>query len=110
LRTGNDGAVAIDTGLTVTDAGSPNLASATVAITANFQTAEDVLAFTNQNGIGSFNSTTGVLTLTRLATVAQCGGAAVGDVREHDEQPDDSGADDRGRGQRRDAELRRRGR
>src|SRR5260221_190953 len=60
-----------DAGLTVTDADSPTLASATVSITANFATGEDVLAFTNQNGIaGSFNATTGVLALTGSATVA----------------------------------------
>src|SRR5258707_8953060 len=42
-----------------------------MAITANFVTGEDVLAFTAQNGItGSFNATSGVLTLTGSATVA----------------------------------------
>ncbi|HEX9366462.1 MAG TPA: hypothetical protein VF921_07535 [Vicinamibacterales bacterium] len=61
----------VDAGLTVTDADSPTLASATVSITANFVTGEDVLGFTNQNGItGSFNATTGVLILTGSATVA----------------------------------------
>ncbi len=69
-------AVAIDGSLTVTDADSVNLASATVSITGNFQSAEDVLAFTNvpatMGGIsGSYNSATGVLTLTGPATVAQ---------------------------------------
>src|SRR4029434_2993503 len=65
------GAPAVDTGLTVTDADSANLASATVSITANFVSGEDVLGFTTQNGIsGSFNATTGVLTLTGSATVA----------------------------------------
>ena len=38
-------------------------------ITGNFVTGEDVLGFTTQNGItGSFNATTGVLTLTGSAT------------------------------------------
>src|SRR5260221_5621553 len=65
------GATEVDAGLTVTDADSTNLASATMAITANFVTGEDVLGFTNQNGIaGSFNATTGVLALTGSATVA----------------------------------------
>ena len=62
---------AIDTGLTVTDADSANLASATVSITGNYVTGEDVLGFATQNGItGSFNAATGVLTLTGSATVA----------------------------------------
>ena len=69
--TEGNSATVVDAGLTVTDADSPNLVSATVAITANFVTGEDVLGFTNQNGItGSFNATTGVLTLTGSATVA----------------------------------------
>src|SRR4029077_10026011 len=63
--TEGNSATVVDTGLTVTDADSINLASATVAITANFVAGEDVLGFTTQNGIaGSFNATTGVLTLT----------------------------------------------
>ena len=57
-------------GLTVTDADSTTLAAATVAITANYVTGEDVLAFTNNASItGSFNATTGVLTLTGTDTV-----------------------------------------
>ena len=62
--------VTIDSGLTVTDAGSPTLASATVAITGNFHSGEDVLAFTNSNATtygniaASYNAATGVLTLT----------------------------------------------
>src|SRR5439155_799933 len=63
--------VAVDVGVTVTDAGSTTLASATVSITGDFQSAEDVLAFTNQNGItGSYNAGTGVLTLSGTATLA----------------------------------------
>ncbi|MEH2174168.1 beta strand repeat-containing protein [Nostoc sp.] len=61
----------IDSGITVSDLDSSNLASATVSITSGFASAEDILAFTNQNGItGSYNSTTGVLTLTGSSTVA----------------------------------------
>ena len=68
--TEGNSATVVDAGLTVTDADSPNLASATVSIAANFVTGEDVLGFTTQNGIsGSFNATTGVLTLTGSATV-----------------------------------------
>ncbi|MBN3922907.1 cadherin-like domain-containing protein [Nostoc sp. NMS4] len=62
---------AIDSGITVSDTDSPNLASATVSITSGFASAQDTLAFTNQNGItGSYNSSTGVLTLTGSSTVA----------------------------------------
>jgi Bacterial Ig domain/Calx-beta domain len=69
--TENAGAVAIDTGLTVTDSDNANLTGATVAITAGFVSAQDTLAFTNQLGItGNYNSGTGVLTLTGTTTVA----------------------------------------
>ncbi|WP_218964184.1 hypothetical protein, partial [Nostoc linckia] len=62
---------AIDSGLTVSDTDSTNLASATVSISSGFISGEDVLAFTNQNGItGSYNSSTGVLTLIGTSTVA----------------------------------------
>src|SRR5260221_507804 len=63
--TEGNSATIVDAGLTVTDADSTNLASATISITGNFVTGEDVLGFTTQDGIaGSFNATTGVLTLT----------------------------------------------
>jgi hypothetical protein len=69
--TENDVPTAIDPGLTVTDADSPNLTGATVAITGNFASGQDVLAFTNQLGItGNYNSGTGVLTLTGTTTVS----------------------------------------
>ena len=55
----NAGAVAVDSGLTVTD-DSTNLFSATVSITSNYVSSEDTLSFTNQNGItGSWDSGTG---------------------------------------------------
>ncbi|PHM10790.1 cadherin-like domain-containing protein, partial [Nostoc sp. 'Peltigera malacea cyanobiont' DB3992] len=61
----------IDSGITVSDEDSPNLASATVSITSGFAFAQDTLTLTNQNGItGSYDSTTGVLTLTGSSTVA----------------------------------------
>ncbi|RKP48111.1 hypothetical protein D7S89_12190 [Trinickia fusca] len=71
--------VTIDSGLTVTDGSSSTLASATIAITGNFHSGEDVLAFTNNgstmgNIAGAYNATTGVLTLTSaggIATLAQ---------------------------------------
>src|SRR6185503_2003101 len=67
----NAAPTAIDTGLTVTDVDSANLVGATVAITSGFVSAQDTLGFTNQNGInGSYNSGTGVLTLTGSSSVA----------------------------------------
>uniref|UniRef100_UPI0012E01D29 putative Ig domain-containing protein n=2 Tax=Aeromonas diversa TaxID=502790 RepID=UPI0012E01D29 len=70
---------AIDSGLTLSDVDSTTLASATVAITGNFQSGQDLLAFTNDgstmgNISASYNSGTGVLTLTSAgasATLAQ---------------------------------------
>jgi VCBS repeat-containing protein len=61
----------IDPGLTISDADSQNLVSATVSIANNFHAAEDILGFTDQNGIhGSYNSATGVLTLSGVSSVA----------------------------------------
>jgi hypothetical protein len=63
-------ATAIDAALTVSDGDDTNLVTATIDISAGFQTG-DTLAFSNQNGIsGSYNSGTGVLTLTGSSTVA----------------------------------------
>lgn len=63
--------VVIDAAITGTDGNDVNLASANVSITAGLQSGQDVLMFTNQNGItGSYNSTTGVLTLTGAASIA----------------------------------------
>ncbi|MBP4049355.1 DUF4347 domain-containing protein [Chromobacterium violaceum] len=72
--------VAVDSGITVSDRDNTTLASATVSITGNFHSGEDVLAFTNTNSttygniVASYNSGTGVLTLTSsgaTATLAQ---------------------------------------
>src|SRR5258705_388931 len=69
--TENQAATAIDPALTVTDSDDANLASATVQISGNYVNGEDVLGFTDQNGItGSFNAATGTLTLTGSASVA----------------------------------------
>lgn len=68
--------VAVDSGLTLTDGVSPTLASATVAITGNFQSGEDVLAFANTNPstfgniAASYNASTGVLTLNSSGATA----------------------------------------
>ncbi|MCK1549543.1 VCBS domain-containing protein [Bradyrhizobium sp. 177] len=69
--TENQAATAIDGAITVSDVDSANLASATVQITGNYVNGQDVLGFTNQNGIaGSFNAATGMLTLTGSSSVA----------------------------------------
>lgn len=69
--TENGAATAVDAGVTVTDPDSANLTGATVTISTNYVNGEDVLAFTNQNGItGSFNAATGALTLSGTTTVA----------------------------------------
>jgi len=71
--------VVIDSTVVVADVDNTSLASATVSITANFVVSEDVLSFTNDgstmgNISASYNSSTGVLTLTSSgasATLAQ---------------------------------------
>ncbi|WP_324680612.1 FG-GAP-like repeat-containing protein [Hymenobacter sp. GOD-10R] len=65
-------ATVVDAGLTVTDADSPNLASATVTLSSGLVSSEDVLAFTPTAPIsGGYTASTGVLTLTGTASVAQ---------------------------------------
>lgn len=72
-------ATAIDTGLTVTDSDSTTLESASITFASGFQSGSDILGFVSNsssmgNITGSFNSTTGVLTLTSdsaSATLAQ---------------------------------------
>src|SRR5204863_66509 len=69
--TENQTASAIDTALTLSDVDSTTLSGATVSITANFASGQDVLGFTNQNGItGSYNAATGLLPLSGTASVA----------------------------------------
>ena len=69
--TEGDAAAVIDSSLTVQDTDSANLASATVTISAGYVSTEDVLSFTNANGItGSWDSTNGVLALSGSATLA----------------------------------------
>jgi hypothetical protein len=73
----NQAATAINTAITVADADSTTLASATVQITANYASSEDVLAFTNVgmgNIAGVWNSGTGTMALSSAgatATLAQ---------------------------------------
>ena len=71
--------VILDSGIAVADPGASTLASATVSITGNFHSGEDVLEFSNNgstmgNIAGSYNAGTGILTLTSsgaTATLAQ---------------------------------------
>ncbi len=64
-------ATAITSALTVTDGDDTNIESATVSITNNFDSSEDVLNFADQLGItGSYASGTGILTLTGTATLS----------------------------------------
>ena len=70
--------VAIASSLTITDSDNSTLAKATVSITGNFHSAEDVLAFSNTGAMGnisgSYDSATGVLSLTSTggsATLAE---------------------------------------
>ncbi|POZ62854.1 DUF4347 domain-containing protein, partial [Chromobacterium alticapitis] len=72
---GNGNAVTVDSGITLSDTAASTQTSATVSITGNFHSGEDVLAFTNNgstmgNISGSYNSGTGVLTLTSSGSTA----------------------------------------
>ena len=61
--------VAVDTGITLTDTDSTNMASGTVTVGAGYTAGQDVLAFTNQLGItGSWSAPT--MTLSGSATKA----------------------------------------
>ncbi len=63
-------AVVVDGGVTVLDPDDLTLDSARVRVAANFERGDDLL-FTDQNGItGSYDDTTGVLTLSGTASVA----------------------------------------
>ena len=67
----NDGVTVITSTLTLSDVDSATLESAVIQITSNYQIGEDLLAFTNANGIfGSWNSVAGTLTLTGSSSVA----------------------------------------
>lgn len=62
--------VLIDGGLLVNDIDNTTLVGATIQITTKFISSEDVLEFTNQNGItGIYDNTTGILTLSGTASV-----------------------------------------
>ncbi|NGZ06273.1 MAG: DUF4347 domain-containing protein, partial [Magnetococcales bacterium] len=62
----------VDATLSLNDLDDTHLTGATVQITANYQASEDALLFVNQAGItGSWDGTTGMLTLSGAATTAQ---------------------------------------
>lgn len=66
-----DSPTIITSSLTVDDGDDTNIESASVAITSNFDSSEDVLNFVDQNGItGSYASGTGILTLTGSSSIA----------------------------------------
>jgi VCBS repeat-containing protein len=63
--------VAITSTLTLSDDDDSTMSSATMSITSGFGSGEDTLSFTNQNGItGSYDASTGVLTLSGDASIA----------------------------------------
>ncbi|MGB8437385.1 MAG: DUF4347 domain-containing protein, partial [Burkholderiales bacterium] len=72
--TENQAAAPINTSLTVSDVDNSTLASATVSVSGNFASGQDVLGFVNGAGMGniagSYNSGTGVLTLTSAGATA----------------------------------------
>lgn len=69
--TENSGPIAVDDQLTLADADSSTLISATVRITGNYDATQDLLSFSNQSGItGAWDSATGTLTLSGSASVA----------------------------------------
>ncbi len=69
--TEGDPATAITASLTASDWDNSTFNSATVSITSNYLSTEDVLAFTDAFGItGSWSSGTGVLTLSGTATIS----------------------------------------
>ncbi|WP_051574313.1 Ig-like domain-containing protein [Mycobacterium sp. URHB0044] len=73
LYTDGSPAVVVDSLMTVTDLDSASLSGATVAITLG-RNANDVLAFTppaNSSITGSYNATTGILTMTGSGTATQ---------------------------------------
>lgn len=70
--TENDGPVVAAPGLTLSDADTPSFGAATVTISTNYQSGQDRLGFTADHGItGSWDSGTGVLSLSGSATAAQ---------------------------------------
>ena len=69
--TEGDAPVVVDSAMTASDVDSAQLSGATVQISSGFASGEDSLEFTDQNGItGTYDSGTGVLTLSGSASIA----------------------------------------
>ena len=69
--TENDPATPVTATITISDVDSPNLAGATIQITGNYQSGQDVLSFVNTaNVTGTWDAATGKLTLAGSGTVA----------------------------------------
>lgn len=66
-----DSPTTITSAITLFDGDDTNIEGATISITSNFDSSEDVLAFVDANGItGSYASGTGILTLTGTSSIA----------------------------------------
>jgi hypothetical protein len=65
-----DALAAVDSGLTVTDADDTNIESAQVRVSSGFQSGDDLVFVNTANISGSYNTGTGILTLTGTDTVA----------------------------------------
>lgn len=69
--TENDGAISITAALVIADSDDTNLESAVVQITGNYVNGEDLLSFTDQNGIsGTWDAVNGELQLSGTSSVA----------------------------------------
>ena len=68
--TENETAVIVDNALTVSDPDDPSLVGATVRVASGFQAGDDLVFDDTAQITGTYNSGTGVLTLTGTATVA----------------------------------------
>ncbi|MBF0383420.1 MAG: hypothetical protein HQL69_20565 [Magnetococcales bacterium] len=67
----DDAPVIVDSEITLSDLDDLELEGATIYISANYQNGEDILSFTDQNGItGSWDAATGTMTLSGTATIA----------------------------------------
>ncbi len=70
-HTENTARANITSTITVSDVDNTSLINATIAITSNYRNSQDVLSFTNQNGIaGTWNPATGTLSLSGVSTLA----------------------------------------
>jgi hypothetical protein len=67
----NSGPVQVTSSLTVSDGDDDNISSAKIQITGKYKVAEDILRFTDRNGItGAWDASGGILTLTGQASKA----------------------------------------